>query len=216
MPTGSPSVKPSGIPTTLTPSASPVTSLPTARQTTSTNQTLDFCPSGIFEATSNCLTKEECQAICSSGDGHLCPLNACGCVSFEEHKGFCCGGACHEDYDQLYRANFHNGYRFELADRAIQWDRTQDGCKQACHDMGDKCQAFTVDDDAQCDIISGFQYMEPAAPCDTCFVKNIGDSRDNRYIHTEEPEEIESVHSTEEPIRSTTAVRRLLMRQRKN
>lgn len=164
-----------------------------------TTQVEEFCESGIFEAITDCLEDSQCQAICSEGDGHLCPQNACSCVTFEEHTGYCCGGACHNDYDEMYRANFHSGYRFEFTDReAIQWDRTLEGCRQVCHELGHKCEAFTVEDDQRCDIISGFQYMEPAAACETCVVKNAGQHWASDYIRTEEP------------IESTNAVRRLL------
>jgi len=159
---------PTSSPSTMVPSVAPST---TSTSTTFTTEPVDSCPSESWVATEDCMTDELCTKICSLVED-ACPA-ACECVeTFEENPGFCCGGSCHDDYDQLWQFNFHTGFMNVLeADDAVTWDRTIEGCKKLCSTF-DLCDAFTVVEDVRCEIVSGFDHFEPASACESCFVKN--------------------------------------------
>lgn len=130
-----------------------------------------FCPSNIFVSTADCLTDELCQSICEHEDGSLCPMTACKCETvFNEYASACCGGSCHSDYEELWRANFHSSFRFTIEGVSHEWDQTIEGCTQICYET-ESCDAFNVVENVRCEIISGFSYMEPGSDCETCFVK---------------------------------------------
>jgi len=162
--------------TTLATTTSTTTTTPSATTTTPestafTTEPVESCPSESWVATEDCVTDELCTKACALGEEY-CPA-ACDCVeTFEENPGFCCGGSCHDDYDQLWQFNFHNGFMNILeGDDAVTWDKTTEGCKKLCSTF-DLCDAFTVVDDVRCEIVSGFDHIEPASACESCFVKN--------------------------------------------
>jgi len=129
------------------------------------------CPSNVFVSTADCLTDKLCQRICEHEDGSLCPETACKCETvFNEYASACCGGHCHDDYEELWRANHHNSFRFTIEGVDLEWDRTIEGCQQICYDL-ESCDAFNVVEDIRCEIIAGYTFMEPGSTCETCFVK---------------------------------------------
>lgn len=159
---------PTTVPDTTAPTTVPGTTAPIA---TPAENFLSNCPSETWMATEQCMTDELCQRICSLEDVTLCPTKACECLDeFEEHPGFCCGGSCHDNYEQLWKFDFHNNYQNVLED-LVQWDRTTEGCTKLCHSF-DRCDAFTVVESVRCEIVAGFDHYEPATDCETCFIKS--------------------------------------------
>jgi len=129
------------------------------------------CPSNVFVSTADCLTDELCQSICEHEDGSLCPMTACKCETvFNEYASACCGGTCHDDYEELWRANHHSSFGFTIEGVSHEWDRTIEGCTQICKET-ESCDAFNVVENVRCEIIAGYTYMEPGSDCETCFVK---------------------------------------------
>merc|ERR1719192_35882 len=154
-------------PTTTDATTVPATTAPVA---TTPENSVSNCPSETWMATEHCMTDELCNRICSLEDVTLCPVKACECLDeFEEHPGFCCGGSCHDNYEQLWKFNFHNNYQNVLED-LVQWDKTTEGCTKLCHSF-DRCDAFTVVESVRCELVAGFDHYEPATDCETCFVK---------------------------------------------
>jgi len=155
-------------PTTTDATTVPATTAPVA---TTPENSVSNCPSETWMATEHCMTDELCNRICSLEDVTLCPVKACECLDeFEEHPGFCCGGSCHDNYEQLWKFDFHNNYQNVLED-LVQWDKTTEGCTKLCHSF-DRCDAFTVVESVRCELVAGFDHYEPATDCETCFVKS--------------------------------------------